>query len=105
MDKHQRDEDAAELKDYFLNVISWVKKLFQYDKYMKGLPWGEYYNKFKSFEYDINELRSEVDRLMADWAEADRASRPQMGSHPHRVRAWMDSAVAVAAVRRAARAL
>lgn len=73
MDKHQRDEDAAELKDYFLNVISWVKKLFQYDKYMKGLPWGEYYNKFKSFEYDINELRSEVDRLMAD---TDVTSKP-----------------------------
>lgn len=67
MNHHRDDPNANELKDYFQSVFKWVKEVFpDYTKYMKGLPWGEYYNEFHKYSYDPDEFGREVVRLIAD---------------------------------------
>jgi len=47
MAKHQNDANASELWQYFQRVINWVNMLFpKYRKEMKGVPWGELFNKY-----------------------------------------------------------
>jgi hypothetical protein len=45
---HQHDADAKELWDYFVKVITWARTTFPVyrAKEMKGLPWGDSYNRF-----------------------------------------------------------
>ena len=53
MSKHQLDDNASELWQYFQTVIAWVQMLFpNYRKEMKGLEWGEFYNKYHEQKYD-----------------------------------------------------
>lgn len=67
MAKHQNDANANELWLYFQSVISWVNILFpKTRKEMKGVSWGELYNKYGSGSYDAGGLEKEVARLMAD---------------------------------------
>ena len=67
MNHHRDDPNANELKDYFQEVFKWVKEVFpDYTKYMKGLPWGEYYNEFHKYKYDSDEFRKEVERLIKE---------------------------------------
>lgn len=67
MARHQKDPNANELWLYFQSVISWVNILFpKTRKEMKGVNWGELYNKYGSGSYDAAELEEEVSRLMAD---------------------------------------
>ena len=67
MADHQRDENADELYNYFVSVIEWVERTFpKYRKEMKGLPWGEFYNKYKEVEYNVVELETMVKSLMED---------------------------------------
>lgn len=67
MSAHQKCNDALELWDYFNSVIDWAKRIFpNYRKEMKGLPWGEYYNKYHNNSYNANELEKEVKELMQD---------------------------------------
>jgi len=48
MARHQKDENASELWQYFQRVISWIQELFPtYRKEMKGIEWGTWYNKYK----------------------------------------------------------
>jgi len=64
---HQHDPNANELWLYFQAVIAWVQATFpNYRREMKGVPWGELYNQFKSVPLDSQKLESEVTRLMLD---------------------------------------
>lgn len=66
MAKHQQDDDATELKQYFEDVTNWVDKNFKYRKEMLGLNWGGLYNDFKDKELDFNSLETEISKLMID---------------------------------------
>ena len=67
MSKHQKDEDANELWTYFQEVIEWVKRTFpKYRSIMKGLGWGYFYNKFKDFKYNSNNLETRIVDLLGD---------------------------------------
>lgn len=67
MAKHQNDANASELWQYFQRVINWVNMLFpKYRKEMKGVPWGELFNKYGDKYYDPTILELEVSRLMQD---------------------------------------
>lgn len=67
MAKHQHDERADELWDYFQNVIAWVRKYFtNYRREMSNVPWGELYNQFKDKKIDSKKLEKEITELMQD---------------------------------------
>ncbi|MBI2653587.1 DUF262 domain-containing protein [Candidatus Woesearchaeota archaeon] len=67
MSKHQHDKNADELWEYFQKVIEWVRKTFpKYRKEMKGIEWGELYNKFKNKKLDSKKLETEISELMQD---------------------------------------
>ncbi|MBP5633316.1 DUF262 domain-containing protein [Candidatus Saccharibacteria bacterium] len=67
MSKHQHDENASELWQYFQTVIAWVQMLFpNYRKEMKGLEWGEFYNRYHNNSYDAQKMEQEIVRLMQD---------------------------------------
>lgn len=67
MAKHQHDENANELWEYFQNVISWVREVFpSYRREMSNVPWGMLYNQFKDKKLDPNKLEKEVTDLMQD---------------------------------------
>ena len=67
MATNQNKPDASELWLYFNNVINWVKTIFpNYRKEMKGLDWGRLYSTYKDNSYDIQNLETEIVRLMSD---------------------------------------
>jgi len=67
MARHQHDENANELWEYFQNVIAWVRKTFPYyRKEMAHVNWGELYNQFKNEELDPDQLEAEIKKLMQD---------------------------------------
>lgn len=69
MSKHQFDENANELWQYFTNVIDWVHGIFKFKKPYKemcNIEWGELYNAYKDMEINSDEVTAEVARLMGD---------------------------------------
>jgi hypothetical protein len=67
MSIHQHDENADELWLYFQNVIHWVEAKFpNYRKEMKGVSWGELFNKYGKKSFDAKKLETEIVRLMKD---------------------------------------
>ncbi len=67
MSRHQFDDNTSELWQYFQTVISWAQMLFpNYRKEMKGLEWGEFYNKYHNNSYDAQKMEEEINRLMQD---------------------------------------
>jgi 5-methylcytosine-specific restriction endonuclease McrA len=67
MQKHQMNDNAKELWDYFLHIIEWVKRIFPvYRKEMKGVPWGELYNKYAKKTFKKDELEERIKTLMMD---------------------------------------
>lgn len=67
MARHQHDENASELWQYFQNVIEWTRATFpRYRQEMKNVAWGELYNKFKDAKLNPDELEAEVSHLMQD---------------------------------------
>lgn len=67
MSVHQHDPNANELWTYFQNVINWVQLTFpKYRKEMKGLDWGNLYNKYKDTLFNTIELEEEIKELMKD---------------------------------------
>ncbi len=67
MGKHQHDNNAIELWNYFQSVISWVKAIFpKYRKEMKGVDWGLLYDKFHTENLNVQQLESQVSDLMKD---------------------------------------
>jgi len=67
MSKHQHDKDAKELWEYFQAVINWVQTTFtNYRNEMKGVPFGQLYNKFKNKKSNPKKLEKEIAKLMED---------------------------------------
>ena len=67
MSIHQQDDNADELWQYFRAVIELVELKFpKYRKEMKGIAWGELYNKYKDKSLDAKKLEAELEKLMMD---------------------------------------
>lgn len=67
MARHQHDQDANELWNYFQAVIAWVRQAFtNYRHEMGGVEWGVLYNEFKDAQLDANELEAKIVGLMQD---------------------------------------
>ncbi len=67
MARHQHDEDANELWEYFQQVIAWVRRTFvNYRKEMATVNWGQLYNQFHTEELDPETLEKEIQKLMQD---------------------------------------
>ncbi len=67
MAKHQHDENANELWQYFQNVINWVKVTFpNYRKEIKWVQFWTLYNQFKNTFFDASKLETEITKLMQD---------------------------------------
>lgn len=67
MSEKQDKKNANELWRYFQNVISWVKATFpNYRREMKGIAWGELYNRFKDEDLDPDALEKRLSNLMQD---------------------------------------
>ncbi len=67
MAKHQHNQNAEELWQYFQEVIAWTRKIFpNYRREMSGVQWGELYNRFKDKKFDSKKLEKEITKLMQD---------------------------------------
>lgn len=67
MNKHRNDTNINELKNHFNDVINWIDSLFDYtDSYIRGLPWGEYYEKYHNNAYNKKEVNELVTKYMSD---------------------------------------
>lgn len=67
MGRNQHKENAQDLWVYFTNIIEWVESVFsKYRKEMKGLSWGEFYNKYKSTDFNSEEIEERVSNLYED---------------------------------------
>ena len=66
--------DASELKQYFNDVIAWVKATFPTCrvKLMKGLAWGNFYNRYSSKTLNAAELEKKISRLIKDREVTDK---------------------------------
>ena len=68
MSLHRRDDNITELELYFNSVIDWVSNTFEEtDSSMRGLNWGELYEKYHNNSYDIKELTQKVRNLQGDY--------------------------------------
>ncbi|MBI4708115.1 MAG: DUF262 domain-containing protein [Candidatus Omnitrophica bacterium] len=67
MAKHQHDQNAEKLWQYFQDVIAWVRKIFiNYRREMNSVQWGELYNEFKDKKMSASKLEAEIKELMQD---------------------------------------
>ncbi|MBU2415719.1 DUF262 domain-containing protein [Patescibacteria group bacterium] len=67
MAKHQHDQSAEELWQYFQDMIAWTRKTFtNYRREMSSVQWGELYNQFKNKKFDLKKLEKEITELMQD---------------------------------------
>lgn len=67
MAKHQHESSAVKLWTYFHQVISWVQAMFPtYRKEMKGIAWGNLYNRHKDDALDPSQMEQDIARLMQD---------------------------------------
>ncbi len=65
MSKHQHDESAEELWEYFTKVVSWIEQNFITRRpFMKGIEWGFLYNEFKSNSYDPKKIEKAITELI-----------------------------------------
>lgn len=68
MSRHRYDDNINELKAYFTSVIDWVSSVFSdVENEMRGLPWGEYYERYHSNSYNPNEVHTKLQELYADF--------------------------------------
>ena len=67
MSLHRTDTNINELKTYFNSVLDWIAGVFtEVEPQMKGLPWGELYEKYYKNAYDPEEVHKKVQILLAD---------------------------------------
>lgn len=67
MSKHRNDNNINELKSYFTSVIDWVSSVFDdVENEMKGLEWGELYEKYHKNSYNPKEVSKLVNQLYGD---------------------------------------
>lgn len=67
MADHQNDENADALWLHFKKVIEWVQSTFkEYYRDMKGLNWGQLYDKYNKQTYESKKVSEQVQKLYAD---------------------------------------
>lgn len=67
MSYHRQDEDIKELKVYFNSVIDWINSVFiDVIPAMKGLEWGELYEKYHKNSYNPQEVSNKLKELIND---------------------------------------
>ena len=67
MADHQNDENAEELWVHFRNIIERVQSVFpKYYSKMKGLNWGQLYDKYHTNDYDPTEVGKLTQKLFDD---------------------------------------
>ena len=68
MAQHRQDDDIDELTTYFTTVIDWVSARFPGAprSVMRGLPWGEFYEKWGKDSYDGKKTEKRVEELFND---------------------------------------
>lgn len=67
MGLNQHKENAEELWKYFLNIKEWIEKTFpKYRREMKGIAWGELYNKYSNCLLNPDKLEEKIMDLMED---------------------------------------
>ena len=76
MQKYRNMDDANDLWKYFENIFKWVQKNFgkNFDKSMKGVPWGLLYNRHKDDNLDPTYLQKRMKELLADRKEVGKPS-------------------------------
>ena len=68
MSKHRYDDNITELKAYFTSVIDWITSVFpDVESEMRGLPWGELYEKYHNNSYDPADVHAKVQELYGDF--------------------------------------
>lgn len=68
MSRHRFDDNITELKTYFNSVIDWISSVFQdVESEMRGLNWGELYEKYHTNAYDPNVVHTKLKDLYADY--------------------------------------
>jgi len=67
MSRHRFDSNITELKTYFNTVIEWVSSVFKdVESEMRGLEWGQLYEKYHKKAYDPAKVSEEVQKLYGD---------------------------------------
>ncbi len=67
MKDHRYDSDITELVNYFNSVIDWVRNVFQVvENEMRGLPWGELYERYHNTPYNPTYVKKRVQELYGD---------------------------------------
>lgn len=73
MSKHRYDDHIGELKAYFDSVIGWVSGVFiDVEKEMRGLPWGDFYEKYHTNAYSPDKVSEKLKELYADFYVKDK---------------------------------
>ena len=68
MSRHRFDDNINELTTYFNSVIDWISSVFQdVESEMRGLNWGELYEKYHANAYDPNAVHTKLKDLYADY--------------------------------------
>jgi 5-methylcytosine-specific restriction endonuclease McrA len=68
MSKHRYDNNINELKSYFTSVIDWVSAVFSdVETEMRGLPWGEYYERYHNNSYNPKDIHPKLQSLYGDY--------------------------------------
>lgn len=67
MSLHRNDDNINELKTYFNSVIDWASSVFvNVEKEMRGIEWGELYEKYKNTAYNPAKVAEKVKELYGD---------------------------------------
>lgn len=67
MSKHRFDDNINELKAYFNSVIDWISSVFiDVENSMKGLAWGDLYEKYHHNSYNPTEIHNKLQDLLQD---------------------------------------
>lgn len=68
MSQHRYDNDITELNAYFTSVIDWASSVFiDVEKEMRGLPWGEYYERYHNNSYNPQDVHNKLQELYSDY--------------------------------------
>jgi len=68
MSQHRYDDNITELKAYFTSVIDWVSTVFSdVESEMRGLPWGEYYEKYHTTSHNPQDVHEKLQALYEDF--------------------------------------
>lgn len=66
--QHRADTNITELRNYFTSVIDWAGGVFtgSPEKVMRGLKWGDLYERYHATPYNAGQIAAEVSRLHGD---------------------------------------